>query len=368
MLLVIDDDRKAMGPPGRPKPALVLTYDDRHRLDVLVRKHPKHAQSLGLRRLIVLQCADGYDNRDVAEDLSVSARMVSKWRRRYLARGPEGLLDKPRAGVHRSITDDQEQALIAATLEESPPDGTRWTTRSMAEHLGRSQSSVTRSWAKFGLDPRRVNIFQLSADPQFVGKVRDVVGLYLNPPEGALVLCVDESANVGASDLRPPIVPPGPQTARHRSDDQHHGGTELHGALEGASGRVVADQEVAQLIERGRDPELRRFLGQIDRSVPGGLDLYVVVEHSSTKMTEGLRQWRLRHLRFEFDTAPTYGWWMLLVERWFAALANKGSGPSATELAVLINNWMERWNEGPRPFAWHKSADQIGERLSLQGG
>lgn len=356
----IDDDRRAMGEPGRPKAAVVLTFDERNQLNRWAREPPEDAPLLARRSLIVLQCADGYSDLDVAEDLGFSAKTVSKWRRRFLARRLEGLRDEPRPGVPRLITDERVHALIFLTLQ-GRPDGTAWTRQSMAEAIDISESSVGRFWRDHGLNPRRANIVQLSADPAFVGKVRDVVGLYLHPPEGAFVLCVDETEPIPAVRRATPIVLR-PEMAQGRSD-QPSATTKLYAALEAATGQVIADPALAKVIERDRDVQFRKFLEGIDKAVPEDLDLHVVVDHASTKMTEELREWRLKHLRFEFHTTPTYGWWMTVAEWWFAELANHGLGRSPAELAASINDWIPRWNEYPRPFVWHKSADEIVDML-----
>jgi len=315
---------------------------------------PRGSQSVALRCRIVIACADGYTDSYVAQHFGVSEARVAKWRRRYVARGPEGLFDAPRSGVTRSITDEQVEAVIAASLEERSPDGTHWTTRSMARVAQTSQSSVARIWKKHGLDPRRVNIFKLSADPEFVGRVRGVVGLYLNPPEGALVLGVEEGkdAPVPASGPSTPTLGRRAELAERPSDDQRHNPTNLHRALEVASGRVVTDQALAKVIERDRDFRFRRFLQLIDLSVSRALELHVVVDHSSTKMTDALDQLLDEHRRFHLHTAPNFGWWMYVVEWWLTELAATGLGPSTTELAASINDWMENWNEDPSPFVW----------------
>jgi len=320
---------------------------------------PRGSQSVALRCRIVIACADGYTDRYVAQHYKVSEARVAKWRRRYVARGPEGLFDKPRSGVPRSITDGQVEAVIELTLDERPPDGTHWATRSMARVAHTSQSSVARIWKKHGLDSRRVNIFALSADPEFVGRVRGVVGLYLNPPEGALVLGVDGGAPVGKDAPVPASGPSTPTLGRRSAmverpsdGDQRHGPSDLHRALELASGQVVTDQAIAKVIERDRDFRFRRFLQLMDLSAPGAVELHVVVDHSSIKMTDALDRLLDERRRFHLHTAPTYNWWMYVVEWWLTELAATGLGPSTTELAASINDWMENWNEDPSPFVW----------------
>ncbi len=254
--------------------------------------------------------------------------------------------------------------MIVATLEETPTDATHWSTRSMAKATGMSASSVGRIWRAFGLKPHLVDSFKLSADPQFIEKVRDVVGLYLNPPEGALVLCVDEKSQIQALDRTAPILALRPGMAERRTHDyKRNGTTNLYAALDVASGMVIAD-----MTERHRATEFRRFLNLTNRSMPEGLDVHVVVDNSSTHKTPEIHRWLLRHPRFHLHFTPTYSSWMNLVERWFAELTNKwlrrGTHRSTKELEASINDWMDTWNEEPRPFVWHKSANEILDTLA----
>ena len=264
----------------------------------------------------------------------------------------------------RSITDDDVEALIVATLEQTPTDATHWSTRSMAKATGMSQSAVSRIWRAFGLKPHLVDSFKLSPDPQFVEKVRDVVGLYLNPPEGALVLCVDEKTQIQALDRTAPVLPLRPGLPERRTHDYVRGGTtNLYAALDIASGQVITD-----MTERHRALEFRAFLNLINRSVPDDLDVHVVVDNSSTHKTPEIHRWLLRHPRFTLHFTPTYSSWMNLVERWFAELTNKwlrrGTHRSTKELEASIKYWIETWNEEPKPFVWHKSADEILDTLA----
>ena len=352
-----------MGEPGRPKAELVLSDDER---DTLARwaRRPKSAQSLALRCRIVLECAGGHTNREVSRRLGVSEATVSKWRRRFVGQRLEGLHDEPRPGVRRSITDDHVEALIVATLEQTPTDATHWSTRSMAKATGMSQSAVSRIWRAFGLKPHLVDSFKLSPDPQFVEKVRDVVGLYLNPPEGALVLCVDEKTQIQALDRTAPVLPLRPGLPERRTHDYVRGGTtNLYAALDIAAGQVIAD-----MTERHRALEFRRFLNLINRHVPDELDVHVVVDNSSTHKTPEIHRWLLRHPRFTLHFTPTYSSWMNLVERWFAELTNKwlrrGTHRSTKELEASIAHWIDAWNDDPKPFVWHKSADEILDTLA----
>ena len=287
-----------------------------------------------------------------------------KWRRRFVTHRLEGLHDEPRPGVPRSITDDDVEALIVATLEQTPTDATHWSTRSMAKATGMSQSAVSRIWRAFGLKPHLVDSFKLSADPLFVEKVRDVVGLYLNPPEGALVLCVDEKTQIQALDRTAPVLPLRPGLPERRTHDYVRGGTtNLYAALDIASGQVISD-----MTERHRALEFRRFLNLINRSVPEDLDVHVVVDNSSTHKTPEIHRWLLRHPRFTLHFSPTYSSWMNLVERWFAELTNKwfrrGTHRSTKELEASIADWIDTWNDEPKPFVWHKSADEILDTLA----
>ena len=332
-----------MARPGRPTPTLVLTNDERWRLEASAYSIRDLSRSLRCR--IVLRCAEGFSNRQVAKLLGVSPATVSKWRWRFAARRLEGLHDAPRSGVPRSITDVKIEAIVAATLERTAPDAKPWTIRSMAKESGISTSSVSRIWRAHGLDPHRINIFQLSSDPVFMGKVQYVEGLYLHPPEGALALCVDEQAGVPAAA---PMVAPRSQMADPRSDDGGNGLTELHRALEAAWPLVHPDEAMAEVIESRRVGGFLQFLDGIDQDAPEGFDVYVIVGFGATKKTPEIQRWLEGKGRFHFQTAPTYRWWMRLVGRWFA-LADEG----AAELVASIDEWIETWIEDPIPFTWY---------------
>jgi len=342
---------------------IVLSDDERVTLERWARR-PKSAQALALRCRIVLTCADGGHNFEVAERLGIASVTVGKWRRRFLAQRLEGLHDEPRPGAPRLITDDAVEAVVVKTLEETPLDATHWSTRSMAAATGMSQSAVSRIWRAFGLKPHLVETFKLSPDPLFVEKVRDVVGLYINPPDGALVLCVDEKTQIQALDRTSPVLPLRPGLPERRTHDYVRGGTtNLYAALDVASGHVIAD-----MTERHRAVEFRRFLNLINRSVPEDLDVHLVVDNVSTHTTPEIKKWLLRHPRFHLHFTPTYSSWMNLVERWFAELTNKwlrrGTHRSTKELESAIDDWIERWNDEPKPFVWHKSADEILDTLA----
>jgi transposase len=353
----------AMGRLGRPTAEVVLTEDEREVLKRWARR-PKSAQALALRCRIVLECARGDTNQEVAARLGIHAVTVSKWRHRFARHRLDGLSDEPRPGVPRSITDDDVERVVVKTLEEMPADATHWSTRSMAKETGMSQSAVSRIWRAFGLKPHLSETFKLSPDPFFIEKVRDVVGLYINPPDAALVLCVDEKTQIQALDRTAPVLPLRPGLPERRTHDYVRGGTtNLYAALDIASGQVIAD-----MTEQHRAVEFRRFLNLINRSVPDDLDVHLVVDNVSTHKTPEIHRWLLRHPRFHLHFTPTYSSWMNLVERWFAELTNKwlrrGTQRSTKELEASITEWVDRWNEDPIPYVWHKSADEILESLA----
>jgi transposase len=340
-----------------------LTPEERSTLERWARR-PKSAQALALRCRIVLACASGKNNSAVADELRINRSTVTKWRSRFIAERLEGLHDEPRPGAPRRVGDDAVEAVIVKTLEETPVDATHWSTRSMAKATGMSQSAVSRIWRAFGLKPHLTETFKLSPDPFFVDKVRDVVGLYINPPEGALVLCVDEKSQIQALDRTSPVLPLRPGLPERRTHDYvRHGTTNLYAALDVASGKVIAD-----MTERHRAQEFRRFLNLINRSVPEDMDVHLVVDNSSTHKTPEIHRWLIRHPRFNLHFTPTYSSWLNLVERWFAELTNKwlrrGTHRSTKELESAISAWVENWNAEPKPFVWHKSADEILDTLA----
>jgi transposase len=348
---------------GKPMPELVLGDDERDLLERWARRR-KSAQDLALRCRIVLLCAKGLKNTEVASELCINRLTVGKWRARFVDRRIDGLHDEPRPGAPRSISDDAVEAVIVRTLEQTPTDATHWSTRSMARATGMSQSAVSRIWRAFGLKPHLIESFKLSSDPLFVDKVRDVVGLYLNPPEGALVLCVDEKSQIQALDRTQPVLPLRPGLAERRTHDYvRYGTTNLYAALDVTSGKVITD-----MTERHRALEFRRFLNLINRSVPEDLDVHLVVDNSSTHKTPEIHRWMLRHPRFTMHFTPTYSSWLNLVERWFAELTTKwlrrGTHRSTKELEQAITDWTDKWNVDPKPFVWHKSADEILETLA----
>ena len=352
-----------MGARGRPKAELVLSGDERETLERWARR-PKSAQALALRCRIVLACASGATNKAVAADVGVNQATVSKWRRRFVERRLDGLGDAPRPGAPRTITDAEVETVIVTTLEETPSDATHWSTRSLAKETGMSQSAISRIWRAFGLRPWLVEDFKLSTDPQFIDKVRDIVGLYLNPPEAAVMLCVDEQTQVQALDRTAPVLPLLPRVAQGQSHDyKRNGTTDLFAALDVASGKVLT-----QMTDRHRAIEFRKFLNLINRNVPDQLDVHVVIDNVSTHKTPEVHRWLVRHRRFHVHFTPTYSSWLNLVERWFAELTTKwirrGTHRSVTELRDSIQHWVDTWNQNPRPYTWHKTADQILDTLA----
>ncbi len=342
---------------------VTLNSEERETLERWARR-PKSSQALALRCRIVLAAADGEQSIDIASRLGCNPSTVGKWRGRFARQGLDGLHDEPRPGKPRTITDDDVERVIVTTLEETPADATHWSTRSLAAATGMSQSAVSRIWRAFGLKPHLTESFKLSPDPQFIDKVRDIVGLYLNPPEAAVVLCVDEKSQIQALDRTSPILPLMPGVPERRTHDyKRNGVTNLYAALDVASGQVIAD-----LTGRQRAAEFRRFLNLIDHNVPAHLDVHVIVDNSRTHKTAAIQRWLVRHPRFALHFTPTYSSWLNLVERWFAELTTKwlrrGTHHSVNELVASIRTWITNWNDNPKPFVWHKTADEILDTLA----
>jgi transposase len=352
-----------MARTGRPKAVLVVTGDEREQL-VRWSRRAKSAQSLAMRSKIVLACARGLDNVQVAAELGVVPATVGKWRRRFVDRRLDGLVDEPRPGGPRSITDEQVEAVIVATLERTPRDATHWSRSSMAAESGLSSSTVGRIWREFRLKPHLVDTFKLSTDPLFIEKVRDVVGLYLDPPERALVLCVDEKSGIQALDRSAPVLPMMPGMPERRTHDYARSGTTtLFAALDVASGQVIGS-----LHRRHRAIEFKKFLAKIDAEVPADLDVHLVCDNLSTHKTPAIIKWLDAHPRFHLHFTPTSSSWLNQVERWFGLLTDKqlrrGVHKSLHALEKDIRTWVATWNDNPRPFTWTKTADQIFERLN----
>lgn len=344
--------------PGRPLTPLELGQADRRTLEHWTARR-KTAQAFALRARIVLRAADAMANKTIAEELNVSLQTVGKWRARFIERGIDGLSDAPRCGAPRTITDEDVERVIALTLEATPDDATHWSTRSMARRSGLSQSAIGRIWRAFGLQPHRSETFKLSRDPLFIDKVRDIVGLYLNPPDRALVLCVDEKSQIQALDRTAPMLPMRPgQVERRTHDYVRHGTTSLFAALDAKTGQLLA-----QCHRRHRSAEFRKFLDHIDASVPPELDVHLIVDNYGTHKTELIRKWLLKRPRFHLHFTPTSASWLNMVERWFAALTEKqirrGAHRSTQELEQAILQYVDATNQNPKPFIWSKTADEI---------
>jgi len=319
---------------------------------------------LAQRCRIVLGCAAGKSNKQVATELGVSAQMVCKWRQRFVASRLDGLADDPRPGAPRTITDEAVEEVIVATLERQPNDATHWSRASMAAETGLSKSTVGRIWKAFGLKPHQVDTFKLSNDPQFIDKVRDVVGLYLDPPEKALVLCVDEKSQIQALDRSAPVLPMMPGMPERRTHDYvRHGITTLFAALNVATGEITGS-----IHRRHRATEFRKFLTKLDRDIPAELDVHLICDNYGTHKTPAVKRWLDLHPRFHMHFTPTYSSWLNQVERWFGLLTDKklrrGAHRSIQALENDIRDWITTWNQNPRPFAWTKSADEILDRLN----
>jgi transposase len=348
-----------MNPSGRPKPPLILTDEER---DALVRYVARRNSSQGLARRarIVLACAENKTNIAVAAEVGCSVPTVGLWRKRFIDQRLDGLFDLPRPGAPRKISDDQVEAIVVKTLEDKPADATHWSTRGMASAMGVSQSSVTRIWQAFRLKPHRQDHFKLSTDPLVVEKVRDIVGLYLAPPERAVVLCVDEKSQIQALSRSHPIFPmmPGsPEKATH--DYKRHGTTTLFAALDYTTGKILSS-----LGPRHRAIEFKKFLVLIDKNTPAELDIHLVLDNYATHKTPTIKKWLEKHPRFHLHFTPTSGSWLNLVERWLGELTQKkikrGSHFSVKALEADIRNWIEN----PKPFVWHKTADEILDSLA----
>ena len=353
-----------MAERGRPKAPLVLTDEEQQTLKRWARRGTT-AQALALRARIVLACAEGTTNKEVAERLGIWPQTVTKWRGRFVAKRLEGLSDEPRPGRPRTIADEQVEQVITKTLEEPPPShDSHWSTRSMARATGMSQTAVSRIWRAFELKPHLVETWKLSTDPQFIDKVRDIVGLYLDPPEAALVLCVDEKSQIQALDRTAPSLPILPGTPARRTHDYVRNGTaSLFAALDVASGTVIS-----QVHRRHRHQEFLKFLRTIDRNVPAELDVHLVCDNYGTHKTPEIKRWFVRHPRFHLHLTPTYSSWLNLVERWFAELTNRklrrSAHRSVAELEADLNAWIAAWNDDPKPFVWTKTADEILDNLA----
>ena len=343
---------------GRPKKPLEIADEDRDKLRTIALR-PKSAQAMAMRARIVLCCGQGMSNSEVARKLHIAGATVGKWRERFRKLGWEGLLDEPRVGAPRKITDRQIEEVVTKTLESIPANSTHWSTRRMAVETGLSQNAIVRIWRAFGWQPHRVENFKFSKDPQFVEKVRDIVGLYLNPPDRAIVLCVDEKSQVQALNRTEPILPLGPGVPTRQSHDyERRGVTSLFAAMDMASGVTIST-----CYRRHRHQEFLRFLNDIEASLPKGFDVHLVMDNYGTHKVSKVQKWLARHPRYHVHFTPTSGSWLNLVERLFAEVTERcvrrGSHTSVRVLEKAMLDYLDRRNEHPRPFVWTADADLI---------
>ena len=352
-----------MARTGRPKLVLELTDLER---DQLVRweRRRKSSQALALRSRIVLKCAEGRANQEVAAECGVTPATVGKWRRRFCVLRLDGLSDEPRPGRPATITAKQVEEVLVATLESVPENATHWSRSKMAERSGLSESTVGRIWRAFGLQPHRTDTFKLSNDPLFVEKVYDIVGLYINPPEAAVVLSVDEKSQVQALARSQPAFPMMPGLPEQRTHDYlRHGTTSLFAALNTADGTVISS-----VHRRHRAIEFKKFLTKIDSQVPEHLDVHLICDNYGTHKSPAIKKWLQGHPRFHMHHTPTYSSWINQIERWFAYLTQdllqRSDHRSVQALENDIRNWVAAWNENPKPFMSTKTAEEILESLS----
>jgi transposase len=343
---------------GRPKKPLVLTTDERRRLESLAHR-ARSRPWIARRARIILACADGLDNKTVARRLRVAPATVGTWRARFLEARVDGLYDEPRPGAPRRITDEQIEQVIIRTLETTPIGATQWSTRDMAKAAHLSRPTIHRIWRAFGLQPHRSETFKLSPDPLLIDKVRDIVGLYIDPPQHAIVLCVDEKPQIQALNRTAPLLPMQPGQAERRTHDyKRHGTTSLFAALNVKTGHVVGE-----IHRRHRSIEFRKFLDRIEASVPTDLDVHVIMDNYGTHKTPMIRAWFAKRPRFHVHFTPTYGSWLNLVERWFAALTAKqlkrGVHRSVRALETAIRSFIDAHNTTGKPLVWTKTADEI---------
>jgi len=343
---------------GRKLPILTLTDEDRETLRGWSGRR-KTAQALALRSRIVVRAVEGGSAAGIAAELKVCAATVRKWWHRFGEAGVDGLLDEARPGQPRKVTDAEIERVLTLTLESKPKAATHWSTRTMAEAAGINQTAVSRIWRAFSLAPHRSETFKLSKDPLFIDKVRDIVGLYMNPPERALVLCVDEKSQIQALDRTAPLLPMRPgQIERRTHDYARHGTTSLFAALDTKTGKVIGQNQ-----QRHRSAEFRNFLDTIENNVPEELDVHLIMDNYGTHKTELIKNWLAKRPRFQVHFTPTSASWLNLVERWFALLTERqlrrGVHRSTKELKAAIDSFIQHHNEDPKPFVWHKTADQI---------
>ena len=345
-------------PSGRTLPPLALSPTERETLNRWIAGE-KTSRALAQRARLILACAEGRSNREVSAQVGLSFPIVGMWRRRFLDKRLDGLLDEPRSGAPRKITDEDVERVIALTLETTPADGTHWTTRSMAERSGLSQSAVSRIWRAFALEPRRSATFRLSGDPLFIERVRDVAGLYLRPPDKVLVLCVDEESAVRTLDRTAPLLPMRPgQVERLTHDYTRHGISDLLAALDAATNRVAARRH-----RRQRSAVFRRFLDTVDASVPVELDVHLILDNSGIHETAPVRRWLGQRTRCHLHITPPDSPWHTQAARWIVLLAEKqlrrGVYRSTRDLEEAIARYIESPDAPAEPFVWTKSHDRI---------
>ena len=343
---------------GRPVATLVLSEDERAYLERQVRRH-RIARALADRCRMILRCADGLPNKVVAAELGVHEHTVGKWRRRFVQDRVAGLGDEPRPGRPRTIADEAVARVIERTLTTTPADATHWSLRSMAKASGLSHTTIRRIWRAFGLQPHRSQTFHLSSDPLFVEKVRDIIGLYLSPPDRAVVLCVDEKSQIQALDREQPVLPMLPGMAERRTHTYvRHGTTSLFAALDVATGFVIG-----KCYKRQRAREFLAFLQEIDARVPATLDIHIIMDNYATHKTAVIKAWLARRPHYQVHFTPTSASWLNQVERWFAELTRKqlrrGVHTSTSQLEADIRAFIATHNADPKPFKWTKSADAI---------
>ena len=343
---------------GRPKQPLLVTSEEKEKLQMLARR-PKSAQAMAMRARIILNCDEGLNNSEVARKLHLTGATVCKWRERFRVRRLEGVLDEPRPGAPRSIGDAKVEEVVTKTLETMPANSTHWTTRRMAQQVGLSQTAIVRIWRAFGLQPHRVENFKISKDPQFVEKVRDIVALYMNPPERAVVLCVDEKSQVRALNRTQPILPLGPGVpARQSHDYERHGVTSLFAALDTKTGETIS-----ACHRRHRHQEFLKFLAKIDATIPADTDVHIVMDNYGTHKVAKVRNWFARHPRYRVHFTPTSASWLNLVERLFAEVTQRcvrrGSHCAVRALETAMLDYLDQRNKAPKPFIWTADADLI---------
>ena len=347
---------------GRPKSPLILSDEEQKQLESIVRSRSL-PYGLVTRARIVLLAAQEFSNRVIAEKVGLSFQSVCKWRQRYLQHGLSGLYDEIRPGRPRSISDEQVAELIRKTLDTTPRDGTHWTIRSVAKDAHLSRPTVHRIWKAFGLQPHRQRTFKLSSDPFFVEKVRDIIGLYINPPDKAMVLCVDEKSQIQALERTQPLLPMGLGYVEGVTHDYvRHGTTTLFAALDIATGHVIT-----RCKKRHRHQEYLSFLKHVNANVPQDLDIHLVVDNYSTHKHQAVKRWLAEHPRYQVHYTPTHASWLNQVEIWFNVITQKairrGTFKSVKELTAKINHFVKQYNTNSRPFVWTATADSILEKI-----